>query len=199
MEELREDPGQTGEILDYQNMAAGGTIPVWVSLYLEGGNRAVENLEEYQNQYVFVSTNSGSNFSALEQWKLAFNADLDFARLAAVRIDKRLLNAAVNYPDNEYGSYYVALIRAASDAEWHGAVRDKDFWVLQSYTETAGEEDELPVPAQMYCFLVLVKVDRELLDPQIRTLMRDIKPEAPLTKEQAAAINRIQERFFDGF
>jgi hypothetical protein len=85
--EETEDPRlMSWGILDYQNKDREGVFPAWVSLYLTGGNRAVEELWAYQDYYVFVSQNTGTNFSALEQWQAAFSADLDFARLAAVRI-----------------------------------------------------------------------------------------------------------------
>jgi len=123
-----EEPGTIQDwnwiILDYRNRDRGEFIPDWVYYYYEGNFSAIENLPGFRDKYVFISGNTGTNFNALLQWNEAFPTDLDFARLAAIRIEKRFLASAVTYPDDEYGSYFEALIRAASDAQWVGAQRE---------------------------------------------------------------------------
>jgi hypothetical protein len=195
VEEIEDPRLASWEILDYQNKDEGGLIPPWVSSYLMGGNQAVEILQAYEGYYVFVSQNTGTNFSALEQWKTAFNPDLDFARLVAVRIEKHFLAAAQTYPDYEYGAYFEALIRLASDSVWVGASRDEDFWLLRMFPEADG----FMVKPEMYDFLILVKIEKPLLASQIRTLFQNVQPLFPLSRDQNAAVQRVQERFFDEF
>ncbi|MCL2374702.1 MAG: hypothetical protein FWC65_05615, partial [Treponema sp.] len=120
-----EDPGiletpHPFAITDFMNMAEGADMPEWVSLWLEGGARAIENMDAHEGRHAFVSRNNGSNFSALEQWAQWFSADLDFPRLAAARIEARFLSG-VSRPDDTYGAFFVALVRSASDAAWSGA------------------------------------------------------------------------------
>ena len=183
------------ELLNYRDRDRGGLIPAWASLYLNGNFAAIEKLPEYRDLYVFIGENSGTNFNALKQWEGAFSPDLDFARLAAARIEKRFLDAAVTYPDDEYGSYFEALIREASDAVWEGAQRKDDFWVYRSYPA----EDEFSEIGQIYDFLILVCIEKNLLDEQIKTVMQNVKPEAPLSRDQRNAVSRVQEHFFEGF
>jgi hypothetical protein len=183
------------EILDFQNKDREGVFPSWVSLYLTGGNRAVEELWAYQDYYVFISQNTGTNFNALEQWRAAFSADLDFARLAAVRIESRFLAAATSYPDYEYGGYFEALIRLASDAVWEGALRGDDFWLLRKFPEADG----FMVRPEMFDFLILVMIEKESFASQISTLFQNVRPLSPLTRDQNAAVTRVQENFFEGF
>jgi len=184
------------EILDFENKSQNGIIPPWVILFLDGGSQAIEELAEYENYYVFVSIHSGTNLTALEQWRAGFSADLDFARLAAVRIEKRFENATINYPDYEFGGYFEALIRSASDAVWHGASRDDDFWLLRDLLDKSGDNDP---NTEIFDFLILVKIEKEQLEPQIRTLMRNVRSLSPMTRDQTAAVNRVQDRFFEGF
>ena len=188
----------TWEILDYQNKDQGKTIPQWVNFYLEGVNSSIEkieNLAEFQDYYVFIGTNTGTNFGALRQWNTAFSPELDFARLAAMRIEKRFLNAAITYPDDEYGGYFIALIRAASDAQWTGAVKKDDFWLYRSTfdAEDPGESRE------NYDFLILVAVEKNLLAEQIRHLLANVNSAEPLSRYQRNAVSRVQEKFFEGF
>jgi hypothetical protein len=194
--EETEDPRFVSwQILDYQNKDEGGIVPIWVSSYLLGGNQAVEKLQAYDGYYVFVSQNTGTNFSALEQWKAAFNPELDFARLAAVRIEKRFLATAQSYPDYEYGAYFEALIRLASDSVWEGATKDDEFWMLREFPEADG----FMVKPEMYDFLILVKIEKSLLASQIRTLLQNVQPLSPLSRDQNAAVQRVQDRFFEEF
>ena len=183
------------EILDYRNSASGESIPQWLDYFLDGGIAAVEQLEEFENYYVFVSMNSGNNLNALEQWNTGFSPDLDFPRLAAVRIENRFLHDARSYPDNEYGSYFLALIRSASDALWQGAVRDGDFWLLRRFYDADG----VVLNWESYNYFILVKVERDVLTPQITTLLRDVRPEEPLSTDQQRAVNRVVEQFFENF
>ena len=183
-------------VLDYRNKNLGAVIPAWVDLHLRGSGSSIERLAEFQNYYVFVSSNTGTNFSALNQWNSAFSPDLDFARLAAARIEKRMLDAAARYPDDEYGSYFEKLVRAASDAEWKGAARRADFWLYRRFPDP--DDPELP-GRENYDFFILVIIEKELLVRQITELMAGIVPDEPLSRDQRNAVTRIRERFFEGF
>ena len=186
------------EITDYRDKDKNGIIPVWVDLYFRENISSIENLEEFADHYVFISANSGINFNALKQWNAAFAPDLDFARLAAARIEKRFLNAAITYPDDEYGSFYEALIRAASDAQWTGAEKRGDFWVYRVFYE-AVETEETEAGTENYDFLILVIIEKNLLERQIQVLLNNINPDEPLSRDQRNAVNRVTERFFEGF
>jgi len=180
-------------VLDYKNKTGGEAIPEWVNLYFDSGLREVETLKPYQDSYVFVQRNEGNNFNALLLWKDNFSAELDFPRLAAARIEARF-SAAVPYPDEEYGAFYEGLIRAASDASWAGAIMKEDFWIRKKYlpNETEGEQEN-------WEFLVLVATEKSRFSSQLETVFGNINPIPPPNEKQAAAINRVKERFFEKF
>jgi hypothetical protein len=183
------------QITDYKTMAEGRAFPEWVEHYLEGNIAEVEALEEYKDRYVFVAHGRGTNFRALEQWARGFSVELDFARLAAVRMEKRFIQAASGFPDTLFGRYFETIIRAASDASWEGAVKEDDFWLKGFYQATDGNPDS----GESYDFMILVTVDKALLASQIQSLLSNVKPQAPMSRDQLAAVNRVKERFFEGF
>jgi hypothetical protein len=205
------DPGQQSEggaeaeqagvnepvyhLTDYKTRAEGGAIPQWVERYLAGDIAAVEALEEYGNRYVFIARSRGSKFRAQEQWVRGFLVGLDFARLTAVRIEKRFTLAASGFPDAVFGRYFEALIRAASDASWAGAVKEDDFWLKGFYQEAGGGGRG----GESYDFMILVTVDKAQLASQIQPLLLNVKPQAPMSRDQLAAVNRVRDRFFDEF
>jgi len=178
-------------ILDYKNKASGDTVPEWVNSYLDSGLRKVETLAAYQDSYVFIPKNEGNNFNALRLWKDNFSAELDFPRLAATRIEARF---SVPYPDIEYGSFYEALIRAASDASWTGAAAKDDFWIRKKYlpNETEGEQEN-------WEFLILVTIEKSSFSSQLKTVFDKMNPIPQPDENQIAAANRVKEQFFEKF
>jgi len=187
------------ELLDYRDKDNGSSIPVWVQYYLDNNILHIEDFFDYSDHFVFIASNSGTNVNALQQWMNAFSAELDFPRLVAVRMENRFLNAAVLFPDDEYGSFFVALIRAASDAHWQGAVRAEDFWVYRSFVGFDNPETELPETWERYEFLILVIVEKNILIPQIESILQNVQPSSALSRYQRNAVNRVIENFFDGF
>jgi hypothetical protein len=195
-------PGETApsweasHILDYQNAALGEALPEWVSRFLDQGSRGVEEMAAYQNSYVFVGTSRGTNFKALGHWEAGFTAAQDFPRLAALRIETRLTGAASLYPDDEYGDFFEMLVKKASDAVYTGAVKESSCWILRQYRQY-GEEGS-PVQ-ERYEFFVLTRIEKSSFQTQVQALMADINPAKSPTRDQAAAINRIRETFFEDF
>ncbi|MCL2069904.1 MAG: hypothetical protein FWH19_02830 [Treponema sp.] len=201
-------------IIDHQNNDAGQDIPEWVSLALEGNFRELETGDAFAGRFVFIANSEGSNINALNSWTDRFSAEQDFARLAAARIEARFSSNVPN-PDQAYGSYFPALIRAASDAAWGGAVRVDDFWVQKRYTpagngEEAFAEDAYPgafaanglEPAperEAWEFFILLTMERTLFASQLETIFQNLRPLPPPSPAQAAAANRVRERFFEGF
>jgi len=162
----------------------------------------VEAMYAYQDRFVFISRSEGTNFNALAQWVEWFSPELDFPRLAAARIEARFLSGVSN-PDNAYGSFFEALIRAASDAPWTGAVKEDHFWMRREFLP---DEDELADLGEAsswieedWKFLILVTMEKTLFSSQLDAVFRNVNPSPRPTREQNNAANRVRDRFFDGF
>jgi hypothetical protein len=186
-------PREGQVILDYQDSAGGGTVPAWVIRFLARSNQGVEELEYYEDSYVFVAANEGTNFKALGHWAQGFTVAQDFPRLAAVRIEERLLRTAVLYPDDEYGEFFETLVKKASDMVYTGAMKADTFWIKQTASEGNSPGRE------RYVFFVLVTIDKTGFQTQIQALLAAIPSVTPPTREQAASINRLKETFFEDF
>ena len=194
-------------ITEFKDKIRGQNMPEWADRWFEGGISEVEALYAYQDHYVFISRNEGNNFYALTQWTEGFNADLDFPRLAAARIETRLLSG-VSLPDNVYGAFFETLIRAASDTPWTGAVREDDFWVHRKFFPDEDEISEMDIDSENrgsslisenWEFLILVTIEKSLFASQLDAVFRSIRPNPQPTREQVNAANRVKDRFFDGF
>jgi len=188
-------------ITDFKHNDEGERMPEWVVRWLEGGITEVEAMDAYHGRFVFISRSEGNNFNALSRWAEWFNADLDFPRLAAARIEARF-GSGVSNPDSVYGAFFEALIRTASDARWTGAVREDDFWIRRKFylvEEEIFDPGETSPDEEDWKFLVLVTMDQSLFASQLNAVFRSVHPSPRPTREQTSAANRVKDRFFYGF
>jgi hypothetical protein len=192
---------ETWQILESQNGPQNAPVPEWLRRFLAGGNREVESLGLFPDRYVFVGRIEGNNFNALRQWTATFTVQRDLPRLIARRIENRMVSAASLYPDDEYGDFFAALVKAASDAEYSDIRIVESFWVKRRIETKALDEnlEENVIIREQYDFFVLTNADKFRMQNKIRSIMESIKTPAPPTREQAAAINRIKRNFFEGF
>jgi hypothetical protein len=170
-------------------------IPEWVKVYDNGSIQEVEKLSEYQNNYIFVAENRGTSFNALQQWVSNFKLTQDLGPLIASRIQTRLTRNLTNYPDNEYGGFFEALMKAAFDASYAGAVQEADYWIQRQYYQ----RDGVTVDRKEYVFLILISINKSVLKFQLDFLLNDTKVSTALTRDQNAAINRIKTNFYQEF
>jgi len=211
-------------ITDYKNKASGESIPEWVELWLNSGIHEIEALDAYQDRYVYVSWNEGNSFNALSQWTKGFSTELDFPRMAAGRIDARF-SASIPFPDEEYGAFYDTLIRTASDTLWMGAVREDDFWIRREFPAKSAEDESsasltsetgqpdlsgsffpgmetgqsTQPPGETWEFMILVSIKKVLFASQLEDIFKKLDPRPMPSREQINAVNKVKERFFDGF
>lgn len=172
------------DITETEDGRGNVNLPEWLLSFAYRGIEEVEKMDFFSGKYCFIVRNKGSNFDALKKWAENYSAARDFSRLAAARIEKRLISAASLYPDDEYGSFYEMLVKKAFGAEYPGAVKEDTYWIK---TEDA------------YEFFVLVSIDIASMREIVGNMMADILVLITPTRTQRAAINRLQQIFFEGF
>jgi hypothetical protein len=195
-----EDPGlrESWEIIETQN-GPGQEVPMWVSHYLEGGARKIETLDPYNGKYAFIGENRG-DFNALRQWAKGFAPAQDVPGLVARRVENRFTSVASLYPDDEYGEYFTRMMKKATDGEYPSAVKEQTFWMKRKMIhDNVGDTEEPPIEIERYEYLILVTIEKEILQRQIRGMLAEVKSSVSVTREQAAAFNKIQNSFFEDF
>jgi hypothetical protein len=188
------EPVEIFQIQDHAARAAGGEIPPWVNAYLYEGIGAIENQPEYQNKYIFIAENTGTNFTALRQWSEGFMIFQDFPRLVSSRIQTRFTASTPGYPDDNYGSFFERTIKKSSDTFYNGAVTEDTFWLLVQYFK----EDGITPDREIYHFFILISIDKTLLEIQIDEILNNI-PVNTATRDQIVLINSLKENFYTGF
>ncbi|MCL2758918.1 MAG: hypothetical protein FWD22_01755 [Treponema sp.] len=172
---------------------AVGSIPLWLSAYLDGGIEAVEKLEAYSNKFVFIAINEGVNFTALKRWEDFFSTSYDFPVLAAVRIERRMYLTASLYPDDEYGAFFETMTKNAYRGIYPGILKEDTYWIK------ARTNNDNIQPLEEYIFFILVTADRTLMQNYVRNMMSVTVSSVTLTAAQNSAVNRLRQTFFEGF
>ena len=185
----------TVNITSTMNSDTDGSIPQWLSAFIENGVKEIEELPDYNDKYVFVGINRGTNFTALTRWAENFSTAQDLALLAADRIEKRMILNSTLYPDNEYGRFFEAMIIAASNNEYRGAVKEDTYWYATNPENGSGENSG----SEIYYFFVFITIDRSIMKDIVMNMMTLANTVTTPTASQNAAINRLRQNFFEGF
>ena len=174
-------------IIETKSGSSARSIPGWLLTYIDGGNRAVEQIDFYKDKYVFIDVNEGENFSLLNKWAENFTTEQDFAILAAIRIEERMIQTSSLYPDDEYGKFFLAMVKNAYSAEYQNAVKEETFWFKKSS------------PAEIYYYFILITIDKIKMQSIIRDMIARAYTEASPSGSQGVSVNRLRQTFFEGF
>jgi len=182
-----------------QTKDGGTSVPVWLSLFLNGGVEAVENHYRFYGKYVFIETNEGENFTALSRWADNYSEALDFPMLAAARIEKKMIKSASLYPDDEYGRFFERLVKSAYSADFPGAVKEETYWIKVNTGNDDVDDISNNSILENYFFFVLISIDKPLMQDVIYNLIERASEVSAATRPQAAAINNIKQDFYTDF
>ncbi|MDR2402804.1 MAG: hypothetical protein LBD78_02120 [Spirochaetaceae bacterium] len=182
-------------VLDHKAKAVGEDVPDWVTLYISDGLPGVERLDQFKDEYVFVGEDTGTNLNALRQWSSGFTVAQEMARMVSTRVQAKFVGAVAGSPDLEYGRYFEDVVKNVASASFSGARKENDYWLLKRYFMADGKT----VDREAYDFYVLVTIDKGILERQINEVLDGTKTDAPLTREQQTAVERVKEAFYEGF
>jgi len=185
------------DIVETKNGGMIQLMPEWLLAFIDGGTEAVEMLDAFGDEYVFMGINEGENFTALNKWAENFSAEQDFAMLAATRIENRMILTATLFPDDEYGAFFETLVKNAYGQVYTGAEKVDVYWVR---IRTSNEDGALRnPPPEIYKFFVLFTIKRDTMQTIIKSMMTQARAAVPLRGSQAASVHRLQQNFFTDF
>jgi hypothetical protein len=187
------------EIIDIRNITETrdeGYLPDWLRAFFSGGLQEVEKINAYYDKFVFIATNEGFNFTALNIWANNFSHVKDFSIIATKRIERRMIASASLYPDDEYGMFFETMVKKANNAEYPGVIKEDTYWVkfLNNNDNISNNTD-----TEIYNFFILLTIDRIKLEAVISGLMSETMAVVTPTEPQRTAINRLRLYFYQGF
>jgi len=171
-------------------------LPGWLSSFISGGIGEVERMGAYYGKYIFIGSNEGVNFTAMNIWADNFSAAKDFTILAAERIERRMISWASLYPDYEYGLFFETMVKKAYSTVYTGAVKEDTYWIKMKVIQ---ENDYIEEYTEIYNFFVLISIDKMTLQAIISKLMAESLSAVTPTSEQRDSINRMRQNFYERF
>jgi len=174
-------------VIETKDGASVERMPEWLLTFIRGGNQAVEQLDSYRNKYVFIGLNEGENFIILNKWAENFSAEQDFAILAAIRIEERIVSTASLYPEYEYGMFFEELIQIAYGTGYPDAVKQDTYWFKKG------------IEPETYNFFILITIEKTIMQSVIRNMMTEAYAAASPRRALAVTVNKLRQSFFEGF
>lgn len=179
------------EVLEHKGTSLGiNQLPVWVETYVATGITGLEKLSDYQGSYCFVGEETGTNLDAVQTWAASFDVAREIATTVSSRVDSLFTGAASGSPADDYGTYFENVVKAAANAEFSGARKINDWWILvRRYDPDSKKrfEDE-------YRVFVLYTIEKDILDEQILNMIDKVASETEGTSDaQKTAINNVKK------
>ena len=138
------------KVIEHKKSAFGGDVPDWV--FMEQAE--LELQDEYEDTYVFIFDQTGKDLDGLQSWTRSFVAATEVARMVSTRVMNKFAGAQVGDKDM-VETYMEEVAKVLAVAEYAGARKKADFWVLQQYYKDDGKADR-----QEYRYLLLYTVPR---------------------------------------
>jgi hypothetical protein len=177
------------DIIETQSGYGNSNLPDWLRAYILGGIGEIEKMGSYRSKYCFVGRNEGINFEALAKWAENFSVEHNFTRLAALRIEKRIISSTTLYPDDEYGVFYERMIKKAFNAAYNDVIMQDTYWIKK--TDASYNT--------VYEFFLLISIEKLSMQNAINKMMTEAREDAHLSRSQNNAVSRLQQAFFEGF
>lgn len=176
------------KVIEHKLTAFGGNPPEWVFTSQEDQEKS----EKFKGQYVFIFDETGENLDGLKAWVRSFAATTEVARMVSTRVMNKFAGAQVG-DKNQVETYMEEVAKILAVAEYAGARRVDDFWVLQQTYTDKGQPDK-----KQYRYLLLYSVPREQIDAAIQRSLDGAGATKPKTEEESKARERVQQLFSEG-
>jgi hypothetical protein len=146
------------KVLEHKNTALGGDPPDWAFMEMD----ELEATDKYADFYVFKFDQTGENLEGVKAWTRSFAAATEVARMVSTRVMNKFAGAQVGDRDM-VETYMEEVAKVLAVAQYSGARRAGDFWVLQQTFTDKGEPDK-----RQYRYWLLYTVPREQIEDAIQ-------------------------------
>jgi hypothetical protein len=161
----RSGPKQRTDLLDEKGAALGIPTPEWVTVYLTGGNIAVEAMSAYKGSYCFVISDASTDKQFLLAWVNNLNGPMEIAQVISTTVSQNVAGRAENVEGAERERIVRTNAEMMSNASYTGARKVADWWILTRNRATEAEE---------YQAFALYTFERNPLNDQIARNLQNI-------------------------
>jgi hypothetical protein len=178
------------DIVDHKGMALGKEVPDWV---LQEAND-LEKQDQYKTLYLFKFEETGKNLDATKTWANNFSAPSEISKIVTTRVQQKFAGAQAGDKD-KLGNYFENVVKTLSQAEYSGAQKVADWWLLKQYRKNSATK----AGQQEYTYYLLYGIPKDTLNKLVQDQLDKARDAIAATPEQATAIDRVKQAFTEGF
>jgi hypothetical protein len=164
-------------LVDSKTKPFGIPTPDWVANYIATGKSAVERMPEYKEMTVFVGEETGTNLQGLQAWGNNFSANFLISSRLTNSFDSTAKGAGAGAtgsttsgaPPANFENYIETLKKNTTNATFHGAAKESDWWGKFRIYKNDGKTIE----REEYVFYILVTMDKPDFESQFKKLLSD--------------------------
>jgi hypothetical protein len=125
--------------------------------------------------------------------------------LSAQRIQKRMISAALYYPDDEYGVFFETMIKSAYSTVYPNVSKEDIYWIKLKNNNEINREETVFDPqgygssSEIYIFFIFLTTDKAVMQTVIINMLEEANLSVTPVGHQRNAINRLRLTFFEGF
>jgi hypothetical protein len=180
----------TFKVIDHKYAAAGREWPEWV--FQETFD--LERMDQYKDMYLFKFEEEGQNLDSVKTWTNNFSAASEIAKVVSTKVQQKFAGAQAGDKD-KLGVYFENVVKLVSEANYSGAKKVSDYWVLKSYFKDDGVSEK----ERKYAYYLLFSIPKATLQELINQKIKEAGQAVKATAEQATAMDRVKESFYEGF
>jgi hypothetical protein len=175
-------------IVEHKESAAGKEMPEWVT----SDPDAVEDLQVFSKDYVFIFRNTGYNLTEMDTWMENFQADSQIAEIIVERTMEKYNSSSIENK-NTLQPFIKETSQILEVAEYVGTRKKEIFWLLEQLLNEKGKPAD-----KIYRFYMLYLVPRDQVNSAISLALRIIDEKyKPETEAEWTIRNRIMELYND--
>lgn len=181
------------QVLQHKGTTLGVAMPPpWIekSLY---GMAEVEKL--YPDKYALVVDETGTNLDGLISWANNYSANNEIIKRINLRVQSKFAGALAGDKD-KVGIYQEAVSKSVAEGTVNGFKKEADWWVQLRWFKP-------DKPSQMdreeFRYLVLYVIPKDMMDQKIQEALDGVVKQKPPSPEQATAMDKVKQAFYEGF
>ncbi|MDA8410780.1 MAG: hypothetical protein M0001_10345 [Treponema sp.] len=170
--------------------------PSWVIADLQGGEKAVEKLPDYQKDYVVVVGVTGKDLEATQMAAGLLDAQTQVANYLSRRVKETFSGAQVGDKD-KLETYMERVVKSVSEVQFSGFQKAADWWVQLRWYK---DQNKRKIDHDEYRVFQLYTIDKDVLQTQFDKILADAgKTEAQMTPDKQKAMDLVNQAMKSGF
>lgn len=163
--------------INWKGAAFGEPIPQWARDAINNDYNAIAKLPQFEGKIPVIRANTGKNLDGLRTWVNNVDVKGGVATALSTKVRAKAGGEGTGKVDESYERFVQELVADFSQVEVNGLAQEMDYWVLSRHTDADGKAENI------YNFIVVYSIDRELFSQQVKQVLAKNEPKSEAEKK----------------